>query len=221
MVASSALSRSKKTWKKNRRPRLPQRPADVGSGYVPIPRYKMGLRMNELTTTRMWRLSNQSFTVLSWSNYIEFKLNQLPAFAEFTALFDMYKIYKVECEFIPKYNVADFSSGGTSYGLPTLYIVEDRNSVASPASINTLMEFASCKKARFDRPVKYTCWPTIHVSQSDGDVIDMAQKDLYCNSQNPGIPHRGLIYGCDLPLGTETFRYDLVFKFFMKFKDVK
>lgn len=221
MVASSGKRRGvMKAWKKNRRTR-PQSSPDVGAGYVPVPRYKMGLRMNELVTTRMWRLSNQSFTVLNWSNYIEFKLNQLPSYNEFSTLFDMYKIFKVECEFIPKYNSADFSSGGTAYGLPTLYIVEDRNSVATPSSINTLMEYASCKKARFDRPVKYTCWPTIHQSNPDGDVIDMAQKELYCNSFNTGIPHRGLIYGCDLPIGTEVFRYDVVFKFFMKFKDVK
>jgi len=170
----------------------------------------------------MWRISNASFTTTNFAGYFDFKLQQLPNHTEFVNLFDVYKIWKVEVTFIPKYNSSDFSSGGLAYGLPTLYVAEDRNDVSLPATVNELMEYAVCRAQRFDKPMTYTCWPTLSaVIPGGGSVIDMSQKDLWVRCSNPDAPYNGIRYACDLPIGLETFRYDIVLKYFLKFKDVK
>lgn len=191
--------------------------------YVPTQLHKgrMGLVMDELTTTRMYRLTNVSVTALSFSGVQTFQLNSLPNHAEFTALFDCYKIWKVDVTFIPKYNVSDFSTGGSAYGLPTLYVAEDRTTGGVPASINEIMEYSSCKAKRFDVPFKYTCWPQIIQTATSGSYFDDRQKDLWVRSEDATTPYLGLKWGLDLPVGVETFRMDIVFKYYMKFKDVK
>lgn len=183
----------------------------------------MGLRMNELLTSRMYRLSNVNFTVASFSGALAFRLNQLPNYAEFTALFDCYKIWKAEVQFIPKYNVSDYSSGGSAYGLPTIYIAEDRNNAVAPATINALAEFSTCIARRFDRPITYTCWPTLTVSgvgAGGGVIIDDRQKDLWIRNQYPDVDHYGCLYAVDMPVGLGDFKCDIVVKMFLKFKDV-
>lgn len=184
---------------------------------------RMGLRMGELMTTRCVRYPNLTATVAAWAGSYDFRLNSLPNYAEFTALFDAYKIWKVEVTFIPKYNVSDYSSGGAAYGIPTIYVVEDRNSVATPVSISSLCEFGNCVFRRFDKPFTYTCYPSVTLSgyQAGGGVIvDDRQKDLWVRNLYPDVAHYGIMYGIDMPVGLGDFRYDVAMKYFLKFKDV-
>jgi hypothetical protein len=192
--------------------------------YVPV-KSRMGLVMDQLITTRMYRIANVSVTAASFAGAYDFKLNYLPQSGEFTALFDVYKIWKVDIQFIPKYNSSDFSTGGAGFGLPTMYVVEDRNDVAVPASINELMEYNNCKAQRFDRPLHYTCWPTLNTISGSGAalglVINDNQRDMFLRTSEPGVQYCGVKWGLDLPLGVEVFRMDVVFKYYMKLKDVK
>lgn len=191
--------------------------------YVPASKGKMGLVMDQLVTTRMFRIANISVTALNFSAGYDFRLSYLPNNAEFTALFDAYKIWKVEVQFIPKYNSSDFSSGGVGFGLPTIYITEDRNDVTTPLSVAELQEYNSCIARRFDKTVSYTCWPTIATSGigNPNEIIDSRQKDLFVRSTKNEVPHYGLKWALDLPVGLETFRMDVVFKYFLMMKDVK
>lgn len=192
------------------------------SVYVPVTKSKMGLVMDQLSTTRMYRIANISVTAVNFSAGYDFQLNFLPNSAEFSALFDVYKIWKVDVMFIPKYNTSDFSTGGAGFGLPTIYITEDRNDAVLPASVAELQEYNSCIARRFDKPITYTCWPTLSQSNpSNGQIIDARQKDLYVRSTSRDVSYYGIKWAMDLPLGLETFRMDVVFKYYMTFKDVK
>lgn len=204
-----------------RTPGAPRRPERQ---FVPrSAKNKMGLVMNELTTTRMFRVSNLGVTAASFSGQYYFQLNFLPQSGEFTALFDAYKIWKVDVTFIPKYNVSDFSTGGSGYGLPTMYITEDRTSGGAPASVNEIMEYSSCIARRFDRPITYTCWPQLSQTsaQGAGNIIDANTKDLWVRTDDPGVQYHGIKYALDLPVGVEVFRMDINFKYYLKFKDIK
>lgn len=184
---------------------------------------KMGLVMDQLVTTRMMRIPNITVTAANFSAGYDFRLSYLPNNSEYTALFDAYKIWKVDVQFIPKYNSSDFSSGGTAYGLPTIYITEDRNDVSLPTSVAELQEYNSCIARRFDKLVNYTCWPTI-VGREFGaanEIIDSRQKDLFIRSTKNDVPHNGLKWALDLPLGLEAFYMDVVFKYYLMLKDVK
>jgi len=204
--------------------RITRRNQNTGSSMQFVPnKSRMGLVMDQLITTRMYRIANVSVTAASFAGAYDFRLNYLPQSGEFTALFDAYKIWKVDIQFIPKYNSSDFSTGGAGFGLPTMYVAEDRNDVNPPASINELMEYNTCKAQRFDRPFHYTCWPTLASTGAVGFgvVIDERQKDLYLRTLEPAVSYWGVKWGLDLPIGLETFRMDVVFKYYLKLKDVK
>jgi len=190
-------------------------------GYVPRPnKMAMGLSMNTLNTTRILTYSNQAYTPLSFASATDFSLSYLSSPGDFTNLFDVHKIWKVEITFIPKYNSSDFSSGGSAYGLPTIYIAEDRNDKTVPATVNELREYATCKARRFDKPVKYTCWPSLSiVGDGDANIVDSRQKDYWC--RNAAAKANGCKWALDLPLGLETFRMDVVQKYFITCKDIK
>jgi len=184
-------------------------------------RGRMGLRMGQLDCTRCWRLSNQNYTVAGWSGSKAFRLSDLPNATEFTALFDCYRIYKVETTFIPKYNVSDYSSGGSAYGLPTLYIVSDENSTANPASINELCQYKNCVFKRFDQPVKYTVYPKVSLTTSGGtgQIVDNNMNNKWIRSAYPDVDHNGIMWGLDMPVGLGDFKVDVCFKYFLKLKD--
>lgn len=210
-----------------RRPMRRRGNTGSSASYVPLvpSKSRMGLVMDQLVTTRMYRIANVSVTAASFAGSYDFKLNYLPQSGEFTALFDLYKLWKVDIQFIPKYNSSDFSTGGAGFGLPTMYVVEDRNDIAVPGSINELMEYNNCKAQRFDRVLKYTCWPTLNTISGSGAgtgiVINDKQRDLYLRTSEPGVQYCGVKWGLDLPIGLEVFRMDVVFKYYLKLKDVK
>lgn len=199
---------------------------NTGSSGMFVPsKSRMGLVMDQLITTRMYRIPNLSVTAASFSGAYDFRLNNLPNFAEFAALFDVYKIWKVDVMFIPKYNTSDFATGGSGYGLPTIYVAEDRSDAVAPASVNEIMEYNSVRSQRFDRTLKYTCWPTLPgISGSGattGIIISDRQKDLFLRTSEANVQYCGIKWALDLPLGLEIFRMDVVFKYYLKLKDVK
>jgi len=187
-----------------------------------VSRTRMGLKMNMLSTTRMYRNSNINYTVAGWAGANDFRLNALPDFAEFQALFDFYKIWRVDVTFIPKYNTSDYSSGGSAYGLPTIYICEDRNSATVPATINELMSDSDCIARRFDRPIVKTCYPTLPMDGTGSNgIIDLSKRDMWVNTSYPNVIHYGIRWGLDMPVGLGDFKVDIVYKYYIKFKDVK
>lgn len=188
---------------------------------VSRPQSKMGIKMGELVCTRCWRLSNQNYTVVAWAGSKSFLLSDLPNSSEFTALFDAYRIWKVETTFIPKYNVSDYSSGGAAYGLPTIYIASDENSTANPASINELCQYKNCVFRRFDRPITYTVYPKISIQTAGGaaQLVDTDMKNKYVRSAYPSVEHNGIMWGLDMPVGLGDFKADVCFKYFLKLKD--
>jgi len=175
----------------------------------------MGLKMGMLDCTRCWRLSNQNYTVLGWAGSKAFRLSDLPNHTEFTALFDSYRIYKVEVHFIPKYSESDYSSGGAAYGLPTIYIASDENSTTNPASINELCQYKNCVFKRFNEPVKYTVYPKIALATAGNaaQIVDDNLKNKWIRSAYPDVDHNGIIWGLDMPAGLGDFKVDIAFRY--------
>lgn len=212
---------AKRTIRNTRRRPRRNTGANVNN-YVPVSKGKMGLRMDELVTTRMYRIANISVTATNFASAYDFQLNYLPNSAEYSALFDIYKIWKVEVQFHPKYNTSDFATGGAGFGLPTMYIAEDRNDSVAPGTVAELMEYHGCIARRFDKPITYTCWPTLSTQGTvGGAIIDGRQKDLWVKSTSRDVSYNGIKWALDLPIGLETFRMDVVFKYFVMLKDCK
>lgn len=75
-----------------------------------------------------------------------FTLSQLPAVAEFTNLFDQYRINKIVLKFVPDKNSAEF--GAATSPIPTFHTVLDYNDATAPATLNEMLEYANHRMTR-------------------------------------------------------------------------
>jgi len=87
-------------------------------------------------------------------------LSQLPNYTEFSALFDQYKIKKVQYTYIPRYDSADISQYN-NLTLPRLFYVIDRDDAAAPSGINDLMQYANVRSVQFNKPITVTYVPSV------------------------------------------------------------
>lgn len=81
----------------------------------------------------------------------EFKFSDMPNSAEFSALFDQYRITGISIKFIPCQTGSDVNPNSTSIFLPNLMSVIDYTDSAVPSGINELMQYQNCKRTKITR----------------------------------------------------------------------
>lgn len=74
-----------------------------------------------------------------------FSLSQLPGVAEFTTLFDQYRILKIKARWMPRANSAELYANNT---IGSLFTVVDYDDVGTPTAINDLMQYQNLKTTR-------------------------------------------------------------------------
>lgn len=86
------------------------------------------------------------------------KLNALPDYTEFIALFDQYRITKVECTFVFDKNCSEVVATNNNL-LPNLYTVEDNDDGVNMITAPPYFEYESFKIHRLDKPCKVVFHP--------------------------------------------------------------
>jgi len=88
---------------------------------------------------------------------LTFKLSDLPNANEFTALYDLYKIDKVNVEIIPAFNSSVYIQASNPQGsstapynnvVPMIHTVIDYNDATHPTDINTILQNSTYKSSR-------------------------------------------------------------------------
>ncbi len=127
-----------------------------------------------------------------------FSLNDLPNFAEFTALFDLYRIDEIEIEWYPEYTV--LSDGGVTS--PAINV--QMNTAIDPAgntisAVNDVLQFRSLHSTGISKQHKRRFTPSYLM---DG----ITPTKCYISCASPSSNLWGIAYGV-LPTGTAmTFR---------------
>lgn len=85
--------------------------------------------------------------------YNRFQLDQLPNVAEFTALYDLYKICGIKQRYVFAKN-SEETSTGNSFELPQLITVNDFNDATALANEAEALQYPSYKARRLDKEVK-------------------------------------------------------------------
>jgi len=85
--------------------------------------------------------------------YNDFKLDQLPNVAEYTALYDLYKICGIKQRYVFAKNSEETSTGNT-FELPQLITLNDFNDATALANEAEALQYPSYKARRLDREVK-------------------------------------------------------------------
>lgn len=91
----------------------------------------------------------------------EYSISALPQIAQYSALFDLYRIDWVEISFEPTANMSALINateppGGVnpSYTLPCLHTCIDYTSAASPMNVSEIMQHATYKRVLLTRPYR-------------------------------------------------------------------
>lgn len=135
--------------------------------------------------------------------YVYFMLSSLPAYTEYTALFDSFRIRKIVMKFTP-YNtqsLSDPGTGGTYGGIDVImhHAIDHDGAnapTASEAGIQDLQQYVSYKTHRWlnrTRPISVVIKPKAQIQMSQGisSVQGEARRSQWIDCAYPAIPHYG------------------------------
>ena len=134
----------------------------------------------------------------------DFKLSYLPAYTDFTNLFDQYRIVKVKIEFIPNL------TGNGAPGNPGLYSIfhmaVDHTDVGTPANTAEILQYDQHRTVQPFKPFSMTFKPApsaqyFNTLTSSGYG---PRAGAWIDGSSPAIAHYGLKYVWDCNSATAT-----------------
>nr|WAE42873.1 MAG: capsid protein [Cressdnaviricota sp.] len=153
-----------------------------------------------------------------------FKLSDVPNAADFTNLFDQYRIVAVKCRFYPQSNSFNAVISGTPNYSGMFYYTIDHDDSGTLSSLAAALEYNSCKMTNVYHPISVFFRPKIASTAIDSSaavqpaLIGGRSPWLDCDYNN--IQHYALktIWGQSIGLITNMLP---VFTYYMQFKDPK
>jgi len=131
---------------------------------------------------------------------MSFALDQLPAYTEFAALFDQYRVEKIDLVFSTRLDPSNSSAAAQSW-FPRLFTLVDNDDTSVPSGADELRQSARCQLAivKPDSFVKRSFVP-----QTLATVYNSGVSSGYALSNNtwldmavPSIPHYGMKYAIE------------------------
>lgn len=119
-----------------------------------------------------------------------YALDRVIDLADFTSLYDQYRVAGIKVKITPLYNV---NTTGTNNVIPQLVIARDLDDVAVPTSDTAdLLQRAQTKVIQLNKPVQFYCKPRVLVQQSGtgADLIQFSSKtyeSIFVDMAFPGV----------------------------------
>lgn len=143
------------------------------------------------------------------------KLSDLTNVADFTGLFDLYRINAVKLKFLHGYNcgVANETGVGASgdpnlmIGVPTLHIVSDPDDSTTPTGTAEILERPYSKSLYLDKDRKFYLKPRVAREVSDGTVTYnyVQYKDRpYIDMNHTDVAYNGIKVALEVPFRNVT-----------------
>lgn len=150
---------------------------------------------------------------------IGFALNDLPDFGEYTALFDAYRIIKVDLTMYP-YKIAGVNPSGPV--LINLYTVTDPDD-ATPIGVDAMRQYANFRVTPATRVFRQTIYPKVATQVYNGVAAAYAQPKapVWIDCANADVVHYGFKWTYDPSLVTETYGWRLECRYFLEFKGTR
>ena len=181
-------------------------------------RYRTGQRIYQFTRfADFYTITTNNIT--DTLGAINFALNDVPGYTEFTALYDAYKINAVKIMFLPQMtsNIS-VSSVNNPYANTRFFSCIDYNDSTAPANVDAVREYKSCKYTPILRRHKrYIYKPKILAAEGYTPVSP------WISCASPSVIYYGLKYAIEntnATVGT-AFEYSVECKFYLSFKNVK
>lgn len=211
MAYRRSYPKKKRTYKRRRYVRKSRIPRKMSSN---IYSFKRNVNLGAITTTG---------AATEFGSF-NFKLSDLPNYAEFSNLYDMYKLTFVKIYFVP-FTMDNSSSGGAvtdSTQWQNLYSCIDNNSSVIPTSADQIRQYQTCKFTRMGKIHKRIIYPKPATMIYDGATTAYGlAKSTWMNTSYPTIPHYGLKWcfeNATLDVNSKFFKVEAVY--YLKFKSV-
>lgn len=148
----------------------------------------------------------------------DFSLNDVPNSAEFTDLFDMYKINCVKITFLPQ-QTQSVSIGAVNNpdASARFYSAIDYNDSSIPSAITDIQEYQTCKVTPILKQHKRIIYkPKIALS----NIVTMSP---WLATSTPSVNYHGLKIAVEAMSSSTTtsMTYSIECKYYMSFKNVK
>lgn len=158
---------------------------------------------------------------------MEFKLNDLPNFTEFTTLFDAYRIRGVKLDFVPIYNSHEINEGPAAspfdrLGMPIMTYARDYDDSTAPATEDAILQYStnSCLVLSNKKSV-YISHPRVATTVYRPGITAAyaeAKKNLWLDCANPDVPHYGLKYYVPIENLSKILYVRVYATYFLEFK---
>lgn len=134
---------------------------------------------------------------------LDFKLNQLPSYSEFTALFDEYRINGIRFEIVPLFTSDDLNPASTFLTLPNMHTVIDYDDSTTPADLNEMLQYPNRRMTRGNvKHVRYWKPKIASTVWNAGVASGYGATRMWIDCSNPGVSHYGLKWATDGNFGT-------------------
>lgn len=215
VTVTNKRQRKPTAYSRNLRQRLYQRPMRISKGInwkaVPSMHYPF---IQTHTGTAI------SSNIAAAENNYAPTLDMLAQYTTFQALFDAYRIMKVEFTFIPRANTNE--SPNIVRNAP-FYTAIDNDDVAAITTIAAIQQYQTLAVHSSLEKVHRVLYPKVatDVYQGVSSAYSEAKNGLWLDCGYPSVPHYGLrtMFGATGTAGDVA--YDVILKFFIEFKTVR
>lgn len=147
-----------------------------------------------------------------------FSLDQVPGYAEYTAMFDFYKIKAVKIQFVPASDIT-LGTSVPSYetrNFDRIFTAIDYNDAGVVTSVDTIRQYKNCKWS--SRNIIHTRYfkPRIVVDQGSTDIEYRAQP--WVSSTNYDQDYYSIKWAIENNASVGTKLYRIEAKFYLAFK---
>lgn len=163
-------------------------------------------------------------TLIAFS--VGFELSDLAQVATWQAVFDQYKIEKVLLRFRARNNaVSVFNTASPNGGVPTGYVVIDRDDSTALASVLAAEEYDTCETFEGTDSITIVLEPSITPAYYASGAFSAygVTTPKWLDIANPGVPHygvKGVIGGLTVTT-TSAWVWDISAEYIVAFKNVR
>lgn len=144
-------------------------------------------------------------------NFLGIRLQDVPAYTDFTALYDQYKIKSIRMNFIPIMNVSTFGlTGGPHplYANRCFSALDWTGEDAGVTGVDNMREYRNCRWSTYNRVHKRYFFPRISFETDTSEFYNFKQQP-WLSTSNVATVHQGIYFGFknefSIPPGTTIY----------------
>lgn len=150
-----------------------------------------------------------------------YALSQLPSYTEFTALYDQYRIKKILVTWYPSSD-GDTSSYVGVTNAPMFHAYRDYDDSSAPTTLADMMQRQGVFTRKFNKPISMTIAPRTLATVSGVSGAGVGSRTQWLDCADSSLTHYGIKWAISAnPAATNTFYYNIRYKFFLEFKEVR